>query len=497
MRVLRNSKLLLRVTAPPVAVGLVLMIACFAGVSYISRIQRNLAEILADNVTSLQTAQELELAVRQLRFHNLLYLMDPAPERLGPIEADQKRFESALAVARQSLSSHEEETVVQAIAHGYERYQTEQAQLRSGITTGKPVKALQTLIDSHPVRSVVDPCQELLRISKVRMERTAEETSQAAGQGSLAMLLLGLAGPLGGLVMGYGVARGLRQSIYRLSVRVQDMAQHLETDVATVSVIANGDFKTLDTQMHQIVGQIEAVGNRLQTQQRELLRAEQLAVVGRLAAGVAHEVRNPLTGIKLLVEAARRSKDPRPLNSEDLRMIHRELERVEHTVQGLLDYARLPEPHFELCDIRDSVGQALEVIRERADRQGVAVQVHVPNEPVVARMDRDQIHTVLVNLFVNALDAMPNEGRLDISWKPIDDLVHISVADSGTGIPSDIVEKLFTPFATTKTGGTGLGLSLSARIVEEHRGVLTAANQPEGGACFEFTLPLGAVENPQ
>jgi len=165
-------------------------------------------------------------------------------------------------------------------------------------------------------------------------------------------------------------------------------------------------------------------------------------------------------------------------------------------VQGLLDYARLPEPHFELCDIRDSVGQALEVIRERADRQGVAVQVHVPNEPVVARMDRDQIHTVLVNLFVNALDAMPNEGRLDVSWKLIDDLVHISVADSGTGIPPDIVDKLFTPFATTKTGGTGLGLSLSARIVEEHRGVLTAANRPEGGACFEFTLPLRSLENP-
>jgi signal transduction histidine kinase len=311
------------------------------------------------------------------------------------------------------------------------------------------------------------------------------------------MILLGLAGPASGAVIGYGIARGLRQSIYRLSVRVHDIAQQLESDVATINVVADGDFRSLDQQMQQVVGRVEEVAERLQLQRRKLLQAEQLAAVGQLAAGVAHEVRNPLTGIKMLVEAAKRPQNPRPLNAEDLDVIHRELGRVEQTVQGLLDYARLPSPQLGRHDVGKIVRQALEVVRPRADQQRVAIDVQDPGRGVCALLDPDQIHRVLVNLFLNALDAMPAGGSLRVNWNSVAHSCTITVADSGPGIPEAILDRLFTPFATTKATGTGLGLSLSSRIIDEHRGALTAANPPEGGARFTITLSQPPAGNRQ
>ncbi len=491
-----NARLILRVTAPAVAVGLLLLAAGLAGARYINRLQRNLADILQENVTSLQAAQELEIRVRQLRFRSLLYLMDPVPERLAPIRQAEQRFEEALDTARESAATPDEQAYVQAIQAGYQRYHEEQARLRAEARPGRSAPELQALADTHPIQQVVTPCQGLSRLNQEKMAEAAEESRRLAQQGNVAMLLLGLLGPVGGIVMGYGVTRGLRRSIYRLSVHVQDMAQHLDRDVATVSVVADGDFHSLDRQMQQIVGQVEAVAERLQQHQRELLRAEQLAAVGQLAAGVAHEVRNPLTGIKMLVEAARRPGNARPLDAEDLRMIHREITRLEQTVQGLLDFARLPAPQRAPCDLGEIVRQARDLVRGRAESQRVTVELCDPGRPVVAEVDRNQMHKVLVNLFLNALDAMPDGGRLEVAWEaPAAGAVRLTVADTGAGIPQAVAGRLFTPFATTKPTGTGLGLSLSARIVQEHGGRLRGENRDGGGACFTISLPTTPAED--
>lgn len=492
-----NHSLLLRVTAPAVLVGLILSAACLAGVGYINRLQRNLADILTQNVTSLQAAQELEISVRQLRFRSLLFLSDPTAQRTEPIDTAQQRFEESLEVARSASSSLEEERCLGSIEAGYQRFRAELARLRATAVPGQPVGGFHTVADTHPIQMVVDPCQELSRINKAKMDRTAEESQRLARQGNLAMLLLGIVGPVGGLVAGYGMAKGLRRSIYKLSVRVQDMAQHLDRDVATVSVASDGDFRSLDRQMQQIVQQVEEVAARAQRQQSELLRAEQLAAVGQLAAGVAHEVRNPVAGIKMLVEAAMRPSGPRPLDAEDFRVIHRELGRVERTVQGLLDYARLPAPNRRPCEIGEVVRAAVEVVRARAEQRRVAIRSLGPAAPAVGDLDRDQIHTVLVNLLFNAVEATPDGGPIDIVWEPPSaGAIRLTVSDSGIGIPAEAADRLFTPFATTKPSGTGLGLSLSKRIVEEHGGSISVVNRPGGGACVAVSLPGPSTEVP-
>ena len=159
-------------------------------------------------------------------------------------------------------------------------------------------------------------------------------------------------------------------------------------------------------------------------------------------------------------------------------------------MQGFLDFARLPTPQRGLCDLREAVARARDLIRARAEQQRVEVVVTVPDRPVVGFVDGGQFTTVLVNLLLNALDAMPKGGRLEVELEAVENGgTRLSVRDSGSGIPPEMAGRLFTPFATTKPTGTGLGLSLSSRILKEHGGDITAGNRPEGGASFVVTLP--------
>ncbi len=489
-----NQGVFLRVAAPAVALGVLLLAVCFAGVHYIQRLQGDLATILSQNVASLQAAHELEISVRQLRMHHLLYVLEPTPVRLRPMEEDQRRFEEALAVARQSSRTTEELDCLDRIEAGFRSYREEQARLLDKARADLSRAELAGQIDTHPVQRLIAPyCRKLLEINRAEMSRTAAENERVGEQTRNAMVLLGLAGPVGGLALGYGVARGLSRSIYRLGVRVRDVAHHLDSDVASVDLAVNGDIGALDRQLQHIVARVEEVVGRLQRQQRELLRTEQLAAVGQLAAGVAHDVRNPLTGIKMLVEAALRTTNPTPLNGEDLRVIHEEIDRLEQTVQGFLDFARLPAPRRQPLDLRDVVARARDLTRARAEQQRVQVEVSVPPAPVPADADAGQLTTVLVNLVLNALDAMQQGGKLSVEVSAgRNGEVELAVADSGPGIAPAFAERLFTPFATTKPTGTGLGLSISRRIVEEHGGTVSADNRPEGGARFVVRLPATA-----
>src|SRR5262249_7611997 len=218
----------------------------------------------------------------------------------------------------------------------------------------------------------------------------------------------------------------------------------------------------------------------------------QLSAVGQLAVGVAHEVRNPLAGIKLLVESALQSKNAKPLNLEDLSVIHREVARLELTIQGFLDFAKPPAPRCAHCDLRDIVAEAGSLIRSRARQLRVQTEFAIPETPVPIYADRGHISTVLVNLFLNALDAMPNGGRIDVRLTAGPEAgARLEVNDTGPGITPDMLPRLFTPFVTTKATGTGLGLSISKRLAEDHGGRIEAANRPKTGATFTLVLPLG------
>jgi signal transduction histidine kinase len=175
-------------------------------------------------------------------------------------------------------------------------------------------------------------------------------------------------------------------------------------------------------------------------------------------------------------------------------VIYQEVQRLEKTVQSFLDFARPLALHRQVGDLREVVQQAVDLVRARARQIGATIEVSVPEEPAWADVDRGQWCTVLVNLFINALDAMPRGGRLEVALAADAEELELNVCDTGGGIPAAMLGRLFRPFASTKATGTGLGLSICKRIVEEHGGTIRGANRPEGGACFTLTLPAAARE---
>jgi len=294
-------------------------------------------------------------------------------------------------------------------------------------------------------------------------------------------------GGIAGLVLGYGVAQGLARSIRKLHVQLRDAAGKLGPDLHAIVLTEDGDFGGLHAEIDRLSERIERVVHDLQARELEVLRADQLAAVGQLAAGVAHEIRNPLTSIKLLVQAG--LQEGEEVGGEDLRVIEGEVRRMERSLNTFLEFARPPKLQRTVVALGPLVAGVFGLLRVRAERLKVELAVDLPAGVVVAA-DPEQLRQVLVNLGLNAVDAMPTGGLLRVSVRTRSGAVEIAVTDTGHGIPPAVMPRLFTPFTSSKETGLGLGLVISRRIVEDHGGTLTASNRSSGGAEFIVRLPV-------
>jgi signal transduction histidine kinase len=265
--------------------------------------------------------------------------------------------------------------------------------------------------------------------------------------------------------------------------------------VLTASGMQPRDFTSEEVGWMQVIANIlsarlERKWLRQGENDKQLLRAEQMMAVGQVAAGVAHELRNPLTSIKGLIQVNLRELGDRGLPIGDLEVIEHEIRRMEKTLQTFLDFARPPKPERRLQDIAAIVERVMAVVGGRARKQTVLLRFLQPESPATAEVDGDQLQQLLLNLILNALDAMPHGGTIEIELRsPLDGFLEIYVRDTGPGIAPHIVPKVFETFVSSKETGVGLGLPLSRRIAEDHGGTLTAYNLPDAGACFLLRLP--------
>jgi PAS domain S-box-containing protein len=221
----------------------------------------------------------------------------------------------------------------------------------------------------------------------------------------------------------------------------------------------------------------------------QLIRSEKLASVGQLAAGVSHELRNPLGSIfgyaELLNE--RISSDDEVVK-RGLRTILAESERSQHIIESLLDYARMREPSLVTTDLNKVVENTLPLIKHQLSQENVALEVFLEENLPPVQVDEEQMKQVFINLILNAQQAMAGGGRLTISTHQEDGWVKVSFQDAGCGIPEENMGKLFDPFFTTKEYGTGLGLPTVHRIVESHDGLIEVESKVGAGSKFTVSL---------
>ncbi|MFO0821857.1 MAG: ATP-binding protein [Gemmataceae bacterium] len=467
-----------RLLWPAALVTICLVALCVFTAMSLFRQQSTMAKVFRQNVESRRAAVEMEECLGAL--------VDLENARVETVEQLHKRAQNHLE-AMEAVSDEPDEQRLAALAsHAFSLYMQ---RWRAIPPPGQPsheaaVREATRFLETN----VVPPCMEFRLYNGRRLEEITSQHELVLNQLAWGMAGVGGLAAVAGVVIGFGVARALSRSIRRLQVQIRDAAGKLEPELPEIVLQEEGEFGTLHREIEQLTVRIERVVHELQEREREVLRAEQLAAVGQLAAGVGHEIRNPLTSIKMLVQSALEEKQPN-LSAEDLRVIEGEIRRMERSLRTFLDFTRPPKPERRQVDLLAVVNAVLDLVRGRAEKQRVATRVDVEGGPILLTADPNQLHQVLVNLALNALDAMPGGGTLTVKVRARGEHVELDVSDTGPGIPKDMMPRLFQPFASSKDTGLGLGLVISRRIVEDHGGTIGATNATNGGATFHVRLP--------
>jgi signal transduction histidine kinase len=255
------------------------------------------------------------------------------------------------------------------------------------------------------------------------------------------------------------------------------------------------ELKTFSRQMEE---KIQKTTADLKKAEAQLVRSEKLAALGQLAAGIAHEIRNPLTSINILIHSLMENLPAKISYREDLKVIEEEILRINEIVDQFLRFARPASPLFEKTDLLPIFEETLQLLRPQIERGKITVKKEFESLPLIT-VDKEQIKQVILNLLMNAIQAMPEGGELIITGRFSKDgyWVELAIQDSGLGIPPEDMDKLFDPFFSTKEGGMGLGLSIAHRIIDQHHGKIEVESHPGNGTLFTISLPVFTpLENP-
>ncbi|MBI5408398.1 MAG: HAMP domain-containing protein [Nitrospirae bacterium] len=280
------------------------------------------------------------------------------------------------------------------------------------------------------------------------------------------------------------------------------ITEPLNKFVEFTKVLGRGEFgKRVDVPYGDEIGYLARNFNRLSMElsrvkekmeeaytYTHLLQAEKLSTIGQISAGLAHELKNPMTTLKMLFQAFKEQPD---MTKEDAEVISKEIEKIDTIITRFLGFVREKEFHVSEINMNSMMERVLSLAAFDIRRYGIVVQSELPESLPVIKGDRALLEHVFLNLILNAIQAMPEGGEIRISGKTDGGFVEVMLSDKGGGIPEDIRSKVFDPFFTTKESGTGLGLSIAYNIVKSHNGKLFFHSNEGAGTVFTVRLPVG------
>jgi two-component system sensor histidine kinase HydH len=523
-----SSRILLKIAAPAIALSLLLLAVGITAAWHVQRQQQESSQLVAREVHGMLAAQQIFTQMREIRRELDLLLRTHNHTHLTNIDRFLRQTDPMIDNVKAAARTPQEEELVEVLAQGYREFRDQYSELRLRPTDGRLDDELARLCDDVLTNRVLKPATACIDLNTQVVERTTEAGRVTAQNVRIGFLLLGITGSVAGLLIGLFIARAVSRSIVRLDVSVRSVAGKLNEVIGPVQISHFADFSGLETSIRNVGEEITQVVARLQQKEIDLLRSEQLATVGQLAAGMAHELRNPLMPVKVLVQSALARGEDTGLQRRQLQIINEELIRLEDTIQTFLDFARPPALVKVRIPAADLIYQAVDLVMPKAFLHEVELHTVVPAEPLYVDADPKQLRQVLLNVVLNALDALGPGGLVQIvleadrprtrsddaaslnaGLQSEHDALHVAttgadgqatagvcrmrILDNGPGFTDEALPRLFEPFFTTKDTGTGLGLPICRQIVRAHAGEITARNRVPHGAEFVIELPLNAA----
>ncbi len=471
-------------------IGVLMAITLAGGATtiwYANAMQKLFTGVIEKDVNSLRAAEELETALAIQKGFVTYYFLHGDETWLEQLEAARKQFETRLDTARETAATDDEKLLLNQIEQKYLDYKEARDQVIALYKAGRRQEgARQHWEVRGQFTDILELCERYKNIQVRRIAQAQDQSQERVHRVSLMAITALSASLLLSAALALVLSRQVLMPIRRLA---------REASPAGEGTGQQDEVEALSDRVYGLIEDRDHTREELSRSRELLVHAEKMAAVGKLAAGVAHSIRNPLTSVKMRLFSLERGLDLAEVQKEDFSVISQEIRNVDNIVQNFLEFSRPPKLRMQSVSPSDVVDAALLLMRHRLELHDIEVEIKREFKLPVIKADPELLKEVLVNLLNNACDAMGNAGRITISEDEADPAlngrgVKIEVSDSGPGVPASIADKLFEPFFSTKEEGTGLGLAISRRIIEQHGGTITLRSAEGKGAAFVIVLPL-------
>jgi len=446
-----------------------------------------LTSLIDKNLASYHAAEGLETALLQQKGFLTYYFLDGDPQWLKEIARYNLAFEEWLEKARETAYTGAMREIVGQIDARYHHYLVGREQVINLYREGKKQAGAKLHWEvRQQYVEILNLCRRYKLTNESAISRVRKESQARARFVNIFALAAIPAVAVLGVLLAYILFKQVLGPIRQLA---------LETAPATPVTGVPDEVKALSSRVHSLIEDVDQAQIELERSQEHLLQSGKWAMVGKLAAGVAHSIRNPLTSVNMRLFSLKRSLAMSSSQQEDFEVISEEIRHIDTIVRNFLEFSRPPKLKMQRVSPSDVVDMALVLLRYRLESYGVEAKLKREHRLPEIWADPDQLKEVLVNLVLNACEVMVNGGVITIREEekvapPLGPAVVIRVSDTGPGIPESVRDKVFQPFFSTKEEGTGLGLSIATRIIEEHGGRMDLESAQQQGATFNITLPI-------
>lgn len=491
---LKNVSLRSRILLNIIALVVITIMGALVMVGYTYRMEGLLTQIIDKYMAGLQTAQSLENALVNQKGFASYYLLDGNPDWLIQMAEYRHIFEDILKKTQRLATTAEEKRVLELIESEYAKYITAKDQVVEYYKSENREKGLKL----H--EKVRDSFFEILKLCENGKQLFSDKAQKAKTTslnqakklriiaGSAVMIILFL-----GVILTFFLLHDVLDPIRRLA---------LETVSHNGTQKSGDEVTVLSRSVYDLRKEYDQTQVELEKSREHLLQSEKLALVGKLAAGTSHSIRNPLTSVKMRLFSLSRSLNLDSNQKEDFDVISKEINHIDTIVQNFLEFSRPPRLKLQSVSPSDVVDQAIQLLQHRLESYEVFIKIQRREPLPLVQLDPEQLKEVLINIIINSCEAMGLGGSIVIYEETVIEREKfrsavIRISDNGPGIPDAIQLKIMEPFFTTKEEGTGLGLSIAARVVQEHGGRLDVKSKESNGTTFIITLPVEESDREQ
>lgn len=457
-----------------------------------------LHQTVNENLPSVRAAEELEIALLEQRGCVSYYILDGNRKWLSQLQQREGNFHEWLSRARETARSPEQWKILRELEDVYAQYHMKRGEVVALYDRGDVAAANKLL--RNDANLLYDQAYELCESFITANERFVDTAADDARR-QIRWVSLAVSGCAALTV--FLSAALLWLFYFGVAVPVRAMAADARSFVGGAPAEDKGlptdELRAVGIYLRNLMSDMADARTTLERSRRQLRDAEKLASVGKLAASVAHEIRNPLTAIKMWLFSIQKEVGGNEALDKKFEMVAEEIRRLENIVRGFLEFSRPPEMKLSVESISTLLDKTLELMEPRIVHHKIKlVREESPNLPAVLA-DWEQIRQVLVNLLNNAAEASGQGGQIKVVTTTETDadgrrMVVVRVCDTGPGMPEEVAQRIFEPFFSTKDHGVGLGLCIAARIMVRHEGRLALESSGEEGTTFAIHIPAAPGE---